>query len=489
MNPPPIWQGGWEHATLLTMDSANYKLPQTTPATSLDEVGGMLSPKPLVYPEDLTAFYRDEINATRGGEKMGHLCLGLQQAYKSHTFFQACLMGHAGVGKSTELSRLVGQIENQFRPIRFSADLVLDPGNFQPLDVLLIMMIEVAEQTAEVVKPPPDARLQELWNWFAQETEVRERAINFASQAEAGGGLKSDSLWAKALGLFATLRGEIKFASTRKTEVVEHRLSRLDTLIAFANRLLDDCNELLRVADRQEWLFIGENFDKNYMSPTGVEDLFITYSNIFRSLRTHLIFSVPIGLFYSDKAKQLPFEDNLSFVIPDTPIYNQDHTPNEQGRAAVAEILSARMDLALFEPDQTTRLIVASGGNIRDLFSLVKYAALNALVRAAKTINSADVTSAIDNLRSNYERQLGQSPFDQDPIPYTEKAALLKRIYAGKEDAKIPSPVLYSLLSARAVQEFNGKRWFGVHPLVVDILINQQQLQPEIGNEVKGGTQ
>jgi hypothetical protein len=291
------------------------------------------------------------------------------------------------------------------------------------------------------------------------------------------------------LKLEATLRGEIKYASTRKTEVVEHRLSRLDTLIAFANRLLDDCNELLRVADRQEWLFIGENFDKNYMSPTGVEDLFITYSNIFRSLRTHLIFSVPIGLFYSDKAKQLPFEDNLSFVIPDTPIYNQDHTPNEQGRAAVAEILSARMDLALFEPDQTTRLIVASGGNIRDLFSLVKYAALNALVRAAKTINSADVTSAIDNLRSNYERQLGQSPFDQDPIPYTEKAALLKRIYAGKEDAKIPSPVLYSLLSARAVQEFNGKRWFGVHPLVVDILINQQQLQPEIGNEVKGGTQ
>jgi hypothetical protein len=130
------------------------------------------------------------------------------------------------------------------------------------------------------------------------------------------------------------------------------------------------------------------------------------------------------------------------------------------------------------------RLIVASGGNIRDLFSLVNHAAISALVRKANKINAADATGAIDNLRSNYERQLGQSPFDIDPIPYAEKDALLKRIYAGKKEVKIPNPALYSLLSARAVQEFNGKRWFGVHPLVVDILF-----PPENSQEFKGGTQ
>lgn len=471
------------------MDIEDYRLPQTTRATSLNEIDYTLSPQPLIATEDLAAFYRDEINATRGGDKVGRLRLGLQQAYKRKTYFKACIMGHSGVGKSTELSRLIEQIQDQFRPIRFSADIVLDPGCFRPLDVLLLMMIEVAEQTADVIEPPPQARLQEIWNWFALETETKERAISAIAQLGVGGGLSNDSLWGKALGLFATLKGEIKFASTRKTEVVEHRLSRLDTLIEVVNRLLDDCNELLRIADRQEWLFIGENFDKNYMSATRVQDLFITYSNIFRSLRTHLIFSVPIGLFYSNKAKQLPFEDNLSFVIPDTPIYNQDHTPNEQGRAAVEAVLTARMDPDLFEPEQMMRLIVASGGNIRDLFSLVNYAAVSALLRNSETMNPADVTSAIDNLRSNYERQLGQSPFDHDPIPYVEKAALLKRIYAGAEDAKIPNPVLYSLLSARAVQEFNGKRWFGVHPLVVDILATQKQLQPENNKEVQGGTQ
>jgi hypothetical protein len=471
------------------MNGSDYKLLQTTRAIALDEIDYTLSPQPLIDPEDLKAFYRDEINATRGGDKMGRLRLGLQQAYRRKTYFKACIMGHSGVGKSTELSRLVGQIQDQFRPIRFSADLVLDPGSFRPLDVLLIMMIEVAQQTAKVVKPPPEERLQEIWHWFAQETETQEKSHAATAELAAGLGLPEDSLWAKTLGLFATLRGEIKFASTRKTEVVEHRLSRLDTLIEVANRLLDDCNGLLQMADRQEWLFIGENFDKNYLSATGVQDLFITYGHLFRSLRIHLIFSVPIGLFYSNKAKQLPFEDNLSFIIPDTPVYNQDHSPNEQGRAALAAVLSARMDPTLFEPEQMLRLIVASGGNIRDLFGLVNDAALNALVREADQINAADVTSAMDNLRSNYKRQLGQSPYDQDPIPYPKKADLLKRIYGGDEEAEIPNPVLYSLLSARAVQEFNGKRWFGVHPLVVDILTSQQKLQAETGKEVEGGTQ
>lgn len=40
----------------------------------------------------------------------------------------------------------------------------------------------------------------------------------------------------------------------------------------------------------------------------------------------------------------------------------------------------------------------------------------------------------------------------------------------------MPTRELYALLNARSVQEFNGQRWFGVHPLVVDILVSQKRL-------------
>ncbi len=345
-------------------------------ATRLADVYRTLKPGPLETAEDLKAFYTEEINQVRGGNKMQRLKLRLNRAYEDLIPFKACVMGHQGVGKSTEISRLLFQVEPQFQPIRFSAVSVLDPGSFKPLDILLVLMTAVAEQTAQPIakggagKRPSDARLKDIWEWFASEKETRELAQSAAIALEAGAGVKDDSLWNKVLGLFATLKGEIKFASTRKTEVVEYRLTRLDTLMTVANRLLDECNQLLRDQTGKQWLLVGEDFDRAGIPSDRIEDLFINNANIFHELRANLIFALPIGLYYSTQATRLPFSQDCSFVIPDTPMFNPDHTPKAEGRAAVEKALAARMDLGLFEPDQLLRLIVASGGNLRDLFIL-----------------------------------------------------------------------------------------------------------------------
>ncbi|NJM65838.1 MAG: hypothetical protein HC851_09340 [Acaryochloris sp. RU_4_1] len=55
----------------ITMDIADYKLPQTTRATSLDDIDYTLSPQSLINPAALDAFYQDELNAIRGGDKVG----------------------------------------------------------------------------------------------------------------------------------------------------------------------------------------------------------------------------------------------------------------------------------------------------------------------------------------------------------------------------------------------------------------------------------
>ena len=114
----------------------------------------------------------------------------------------------------------------------------------------------------------------------------------------------------------------------------------------------------------------------------------------------------------------------------------------------------------------------------------MNYATDGATIRGVALIDQTDADAAIVNLRSDYERRLGQSPYDPQEVTYEDKAALLTRIYNGEKDAQMTNPALYSLLNARAVQEFNGQRWFGVHPLVVDILVAQKHL-PE---EALGGT-
>jgi hypothetical protein len=82
-------------------------------------------------------------------------------------------------------------------------------------------------------------------------------------------------------------------------------------------------------------------------------------------------------------------------------------------------------------------------------------------------------------MRQDYRRRLGQSPYDLNPITYPQKLERLLAVYSSAPDNDVQDPVLYALLRGGAIQEFNGNGWFGVHPLVVDILKAQQHLKPQ----------
>ena len=163
----------------------------------------------------------------------------------------------------------------------------------------------------------------------------------------------------------------------------------------------------------------------------------------------------------------------------------------------MAAVLGVRMNPALFGATQMERLIEASGGNLRNLFAMTSNASDTALLRGGATIEQDDTTNAIRQLRTDYERQLGESPYDLEmgtdgksqPISYDRKAQRLIRIYNGEPDANVPDPVLYALLRSRAVQEFNGERWFGIHPLVVDILAKQKKIIRPAAGRIPGGTE
>lgn len=451
---------------------------QLTPATNLDEVFKTLSPEPLKNQEELHAFYGDKVNEVRGSDVVREMKVGLNRAFGG-AHYKAFLMGRSGVGKSTEITRLLDRVKGKYRPIRFNALSDLDPGNFKPFDVLLLMMILVAEKTQdETGSPPPDGTLQKIWDWFATETHTRAQQTLAEIEAAAGAGVDKDSLWGKVLLLFLSIKGEVKFTSDRKSEIVEYRLSRISTLLDLANRLLDDCNRILRAKEDREWLLIGEEFDKPNVRPAQTEDLFINYASIIQGLRTHMIFNLPLALFYSTKGFELPRLSGGARILPDTPTFQSDHKIHTQGRDAVNQVLERRVESDLFENGQMTRLIVASGGNLRGLFRLVTEAALKAIVRETPNgkINRADAEKAIAALRQEYEGRLGESPYDPVPVTYTQKAERLVRVYNQDPNAEIPDPVLDSLLHAGAVQDFNSKHWFGVHPLVVDVLKKQGRL-------------
>src|SRR5256714_15146433 len=221
------------------------------PATSLEQLDTILTPDPLLTPEKLQAFYRGELNVVRGDDKVARLHNGLDQAYKKEKSYKAFLMGHPGVGKSTELTRLIQRVDGHFRVIRFSATKEIDGLNFKPFDIVLIMMAEVAERTIKPIaeggsgKNLTEPLLERIWDWFATETETITQAVTKGTQLAGGLGLPGDSILAKTFGLFATLKGEIKYSANRDVKKVEYRLNRLSVLIELANQLLHECNYLM----------------------------------------------------------------------------------------------------------------------------------------------------------------------------------------------------------------------------------------------------
>lgn len=465
-------------------------MPQVT---TLDDVYKVLSPEPLRTEQELNDYYRAELNQIRGGYRLQHLCLQLRRAVGSAPF-KAFLMGHQGVGKSTELSKLSHEMKGSFLTITLNAALDLDPTSFQPFDVLLLMLMEVAERTAQPVdkggagSPPSNHRLQEILDWFSTVKITAEKKTEVGAQADAGVGLTSDSLWAKALGLFGSLKGEMKYASSRTTETVQYRLNQISALVKAANRLLAECNEILRKATGKEWLFVWEGFDRiGIIPPEKIENLFLTYSNVLRELNAHCIFTIPIDFGYA-KTGQFSFP---CLLVPDTPVFHKNHAPNVAGRKSLQTILEARLVADLFEPGQMMRLITASGGNLRDLFTLVNLAADNSLLSSKSKIGPTQVTDSIVSLRSEYERRLGQHQPDkaENPVTYAQQAERLLKIYNNDEAAEIADPVLTSLFRARAILEFNGERWLGVHPLVIDILRKQGKIAPNAQGVVPGGTE
>jgi hypothetical protein len=452
------------------------------PATDLNDLYLTLRPEPLIDPEEFKRYYRGQVNQVRGEDTVARLSLKLQQSYGTLPL-KAFLMGHPGVGKSTELSRLLERVKEQHAGVRLSMATEVNPANFKVFDVLLLMLARLAEEANRLQAIPLPGAISEhlvkdIEQWFGTEQVKKSRTEATSVSVEAGAGVKGDSLWAGLLGFFASAKADVKYAAERKTDTVAYRLQKLPDLVNLCNRLIDVCRESMMKTTGKEWLLVIEDLDKTGISPQQLQELFIQYGAVFQDLRVSMIFTIPVWLGYSPEANRLPFERQM---IYDTPVYDQKHLPHTAGRAAVQSILEARVTPGLFADGQMTRLIVASGGNLRDLFALVLDAGEGARAKdpSATVIGPEEARAAINKMRREYRLKLGQSPYDANPISYSEKSARLLAVYQGARHSDIPNPVLYSLLRGRAIQEFNGDFWYGVHPLVVDILKEQKHLLPQ----------
>lgn len=460
-------------------------------ATVLTDVYKTVSPEPLMDSEQLDAFYLQEIIDIRGRTVMPKLKTRLLRAEKDMPF-KTFLMGHAGVGKSSALTCLIQEVNEKFQTIRFSAKKQLDMINFKAFDVLLLTITELAEQCGESIENGgsgehiSDNLIRPLWDWFAT-TDISKTEKTELTATVGVGIDSSSSLWGKLIGLKAKVYAEAKYAGAREKKTVAYRLSNISELVQIANQIIDACNNSLGKATGKQWLIIWEDFDKEGIPKESISQLSLEYGHIFSDLNANMITNIPVALGYSGEARSI-IDTADRCLLHDSPVFDQKHKPHEQGRKVLREVVEKRMELTLFDEGILESLLVASGGNLRDLFNMILEACDQAIGKELTTIAQVHARNAIVTQRIEYERRLGTDRFGEEVIKFKDKVDRLKAIYNNKPDSSRTDDILYSLLRSRAVQEFNGERWFGVHPLVVDYLVSNKHIKKPENGKPFGGT-
>lgn len=455
---------------MLPLTASKSHLGQLVPAKNLQEISKTLRPDPLESQEELDAFYKKEIQQLRKVDSIGQIRLELEDALANQQNFKAFVMGHLGVGKTTEIFHLLLGMQDKIQPLRLSITEELNPGTLRYYDILLLILLRLVQAAGDptiIGFQENDLRL--LLDRVRDALARRWTRHLKVESNELGAGLEFP---------FLKFLGNIKLGSSREQGKEEHEVAFVTELVAMLNDVIAECNRLLaKYKNGKQWLLVLDDFEKIGAAPSLIRELFISLRPIFEGLTAHLLVVIPIWLYNSEDSNIILPANFRSKPLRDIAVFDSNHVKDAEVLSALASVVTSRIDAGLFAEGVLDRCCIASGGNLRDLFTLIRDAMLSSRLRGVDVIAAEDLDEAIGSLREVYKGRLGSTGQDTNKATLEEKLTYLVSIY--KRENKIvdvPNPIQYLLLAQRCVLYYNGEAWLGVHPLVIDLLIDFKKL-------------
>jgi energy-coupling factor transporter ATP-binding protein EcfA2 len=425
------------------------ELPRT-----VDTAYGVVDPDVPLEPGDPR--YVD-LNSARGDECLPALIERRIRRTPATTWHRQLVTGHRGSGKSTELKCLQGLLDKAgFFTVYLDIEETLDLADVEYLDVL-VAVARALDETARTKKLRiSDKLIKAVGNWFAETvlTEEERRDVDLTLKTEYGLGLNVEMpLFAR---MIAAITGQIRSGGGARKETRRKLEQRLPVLMERLNELVDNVTVQAVKKGYKGLVVIVDSLEKMHLTfpkegQTSHSLLFVEHAEQLKALRCHVVYTVPISLLY-DRNLGIAFTDRD--MIPMVKITEDNgQTPCQAGRDLLFEVIARRMDVeAVFDRPETLReLVVASGGVIRDLMHLVRYAC----DYTGERIDEATAGRAIAKMVREYERLIHRDDLE-----------LLAQVH---RERRLPgSSQLSRLMYNRMVLSYvNGGQWMDLHPAVV----------------------
>lgn len=377
---------------------------------------------------------------------------GLPQVYA-----RSLVTGHRGCGKTTELYRLRDLLTAKgFAVVYFDANQEFDlqKQNVSWWNILLEMVLQIDDQLNQ---PPyhlqvPDDLRNEAVEWLARvvtkKTERQDIEASLGADLSIGGSLS----FVKAKGFIKSL---FQTGSSTVKEIEQEVERRPAMLREAVKKVVAYVNNKLKEQKRQGLVIIVDGLEKIPLrlldnGLTTHTALFVHNANYLQSPQCHLLYTLPLAIFMSEKITEYFTEQpNL---MPMVHVRHANEQEDPDALEALEEVVKRRVSPDLFAPGVIKTLTLASGGHMRDFLFLVREAAGEATQSA--TITDSHAKRAIAGLTDLYNRTIQQAFIE--PLDYV---AQHRELPGGSQDGELINRLL-------VLEYRNDETWSALHPCV-----------------------
>ena len=362
---------------------------------------------------------------------------------------------HRGAGKTTELKRLVQEIAPKFHTLYVEANVEMDPVSIDMEDLLLVLARSVHDEMNRLGLPLDESMLKGVNDWFSSVIATTSAGRTYIAEVKTSAEAGASAAFTRLVGNVTSL---FRLESNHRTEVKEVLRKYPGALMAAVNKVFDGAHKALKTSHRKELLIIIDNLDR--YDPAVLEKLLVAQVDHFKDLQCNLILTPPIAMLCRPGAGRVGdyFTQEVMCTVKLREREDLPSVVKGEGYTLLLEALARRIDIDRMLPDEAARrrLILASGGSVRDLLKLSAEASLR--------IDQGPITSeAVERVVSRHRARM------RDEVNTNRGwRESLRNIFQTQlvSEADADLDVLYHRLAFK----YNGTYWYDVHPLVAEFM-------------------
>ncbi|WP_017314462.1 ATP-binding protein [Mastigocladopsis repens] len=362
--------------------------------------------------------------------------------------------GHRGCGKSTLLAEFSRRLHDRYFVVSFSIADTIEMSDVNHINILFAIALNLMSEAEASRVEIPQSTKEPLYKWFATRTRTEEMKF----QGEASTGFDFFKLIITKLKVDSTIRYEIKQEFERK----------LSDLVARINEIA----ALIQLASKKEILVIIDDLDK--LDLARVNEIYQDNIKALCQPNIRIIYTIPIAIIRETFLSTLIASEtnNQIVVMPVLKIFEKgknrlpNSVPRQEATDILCEILKKRLATNLIESHTAEKIVVTSGGVLRELIRIANECCRICLrLIRRKTgekviIDDSVLEQAVTKMRSDFAIRLSKIDYE-----------ILQNTYQNFMPNDPKQPEFLDLLHGLYVLEYrNDEPWYDVHPIVVETL-------------------